>query len=161
MKTRCIRAAAVLVLLLATLLVVSTALAQGPIQNLLNGSSTGESVTAPSGAIGCLIEDSNLVWTPTVHVRGDSYGDDTYYAYFDNTITPKKVTTVTFTFKPAFKGSPLATQKQVFHPNSSESFWTPFGIPYWPSHTTAGAWKLIVTDNLGRKATCDFIVVDP
>ncbi len=157
MKTLFVRAVVVLALLLAMLLAVSTALAQGPIQSLLNGNPSDKFAEAPS-AVDCAILDFTGMSTTTVHAS-DLIADLPYYLQYDS--GGKVSTSVSFTVKPAFSGSPLASQKQIFHPNSAQDITTPFGIPSWPANRTVGQWKLIVRNNSGQTHTCFFNVVFP
>ncbi len=151
------RAVVVLALLLAMLLAVSTVMAQGPLQNLLNGKPTGKSEVEASG-VDCAILNSVGNQVTTIHVA-DGIADEVYY--LDYISSGKSSTSVSFTVKPAYKGSPLATEKQVFHPNSSSDIVTPFGIPSWNASATSGQWKLIVSNNLGQSHVCLFTVVAP
>ncbi len=68
---------------------------------------------------------------------------------------------ITFTTVPLFTGSPLANQTQVFNlpaPDDSD-ITTPFGIPVWALDATAGPWVLIVRNDLGDVARCQFTVL--
>lgn len=66
---------------------------------------------------------------------------------------------VQFIVLPAFEGSPLAGQVQLFPTNDITNITTPFGIPTWGLDATAGQWLLIVRNDRGGQAVCPFEVV--
>ena len=68
---------------------------------------------------------------------------------------------MTFYVVPLFANSPLSVQAQAFKfvgPNDTD-ITTPFGIPFWTPNITSGPWALVVVNNLGHSAICQFTVV--
>ncbi len=111
---------------------------------------------AAPGAIGCRIEDAFGNSVTTVSVLEQS-GDPAYWLQYLNDGQVDRV--VRFVVTPAFEGSPLAGQIQIFRTGDACSVVTPFGIPFWGLDLTSGPWVLVVTNDRGLVATCPFEVV--
>jgi hypothetical protein len=108
------------------------------------------------GAIGCQIEDAFGNPVTTVSVLNQT-GDPAYWLQYlsDGGLDQR----VRFVVTPAFEGSPLAGQAQLFRPNDADNISTPFGIPFWGGNLTTGPWLLTVRNNRGGVAVCPFEVV--
>ena len=115
-------------------------------------------IGAPGRPIGCEIQDPNGQPTDSVAVANQPY-KSYWLAYLnDGSVASTKVT---FTVTPVdHPNDPLRSQKQVFDTSASPgtSILTPFGIPFWKGHKTSGTYRLTVSDDRGKSATCTFKV---
>lgn len=110
-----------------------------------------------SGLVGCSIQRPS--GQNTTIVLAAELGDGAFWLNYLSQGTSSQ--RVTFVVTPAFEGSPLSGQKQVFDlPAGSEfdNISTPFGIPFWGLDLTSGPWVLAVRSDSGAQAMCPFTV---
>jgi len=110
---------------------------------------------ATSGPISCFISDNN--GSMVTQITATTPGGPTYWFHYASAGVTSK--SVQFEAVPLFTGSPLPDQKQLFLPNGSFDIETPFGIPFWGGNLTSGPWVLVVHNDSGQHATCNFTVV--
>jgi hypothetical protein len=110
---------------------------------------------ATAGPISCFISDTT--GKQVTQITASSLGGPFYW--FNYTSAGVSSKSVQFEAVPMFTGSPVADQKQLLQPNSSTNILTPFGIPFWNANLTSGPWVLVVHNDSGQHATCNFTVV--
>ena len=110
-----------------------------------------------SDAVACFIENPQGSLTKTVTVADFGIVNPVYWLIYENpgtTVTK----TVRFVVTPLFTGSPLAAQTQTYNPNTTGEVAAPFAIPSWGNGLTSGPWVLVVTNDSGQSASCNFTV---
>jgi hypothetical protein len=108
-----------------------------------------------SSAVSCRILGPD--GDPVTEVAAMSFGDLAYWLEFRSSGALAR--SVEFKTVPLFQESPARAQVQRFNTDDSNVVTTPFGVPDWGVNKTSGPWVLMVRDNLGRSATCEFEVV--
>jgi hypothetical protein len=106
------------------------------------------------GPVSCQIRDNT--GTAVTKLTAMNVGSSGYWLWYSGGTV---ATEVVFVVLPLYSGSPMPIQAQVFLPHSDTEIVTPFGIPFWANNLTSGNWRLIVKNNLGQHAQCDFTVV--
>jgi hypothetical protein len=124
------------------------------VESLLRSFGIQPSATPP---IHCDIEDALGNITKTVTAANYSNSPAYWIRYVPS--SPTQITArVRYTIVPLFTGGPLASQVQMYTPNSAGPVLAPFAIPSWGGNATNGSWVVMVQNDAGQQAQFIFTV---